>query len=227
MGKWEGIGPWKWRVFWALWNGIEPIGECHLGPKKLEISRAQSPPTCAEIRSQSSHFSQHSVFVLIFNNKLGKEISTHCYFFPFSADATLFPVRYSYCFSFPSPSEDVYKGTGVNFYSYLSPYWSSYLYVKVWRENKLQFLFPGARLPPELLWFPGPDCPRERLEVSIYSIANTALYSFSFTVLPFLLYLQYLVGIQFSYFFLHFSPALFFSFLVLQFPLFLEIFYQL
>jgi hypothetical protein len=25
------------RVFWALWNGIEPIGECHLGPKKLEF----------------------------------------------------------------------------------------------------------------------------------------------------------------------------------------------
>ncbi len=29
----------------ALWNGIEPIGECHMGPKKLEISRAQPPPT--------------------------------------------------------------------------------------------------------------------------------------------------------------------------------------
>ena len=25
---------WKTRIFWALWNGIEPIGECHLGPKK-------------------------------------------------------------------------------------------------------------------------------------------------------------------------------------------------
>ncbi len=35
VGKWEGVGPWKLRVFWALWNGIEPIGECHLGPKKL------------------------------------------------------------------------------------------------------------------------------------------------------------------------------------------------
>jgi hypothetical protein len=34
------------RVFWALRNGIEPIGECHLGPKKLEISKAQPPPTC-------------------------------------------------------------------------------------------------------------------------------------------------------------------------------------
>ncbi len=32
-GKWEGAGPWKWRLFWALWNGIG-------------ISRAQSPPTC-------------------------------------------------------------------------------------------------------------------------------------------------------------------------------------
>ncbi len=26
---------WKTRVFWTLWNGIEPIGECHLGPRKL------------------------------------------------------------------------------------------------------------------------------------------------------------------------------------------------
>ncbi len=44
-GKWEGVGPWHSRVFWALWNGIEPIGECHLGPKKLDNSRAQPPPT--------------------------------------------------------------------------------------------------------------------------------------------------------------------------------------
>jgi hypothetical protein len=32
-GKWEGVGPWKSRLFGALWNGTEPIGECHLGPK--------------------------------------------------------------------------------------------------------------------------------------------------------------------------------------------------
>jgi hypothetical protein len=32
-GKWEGVGSWNSRVFWALWNSIEPIGECHLGPK--------------------------------------------------------------------------------------------------------------------------------------------------------------------------------------------------
>ncbi len=25
VGKWEVVGPWKSRVFWALWNGIEPI----------------------------------------------------------------------------------------------------------------------------------------------------------------------------------------------------------
>ncbi len=37
--KWEGVGPWNSRVFWALWNGIEPIGECNLGPKKLEGKR--------------------------------------------------------------------------------------------------------------------------------------------------------------------------------------------
>ncbi len=45
LGKWEEVGPRKSRVFWALWNGIEPIGECHLGPKKLvtvnEISTGQ------------------------------------------------------------------------------------------------------------------------------------------------------------------------------------------
>jgi hypothetical protein len=33
-GKWEGVGPWKLRLFWTLWNGIEPLGESHLGPKK-------------------------------------------------------------------------------------------------------------------------------------------------------------------------------------------------
>ncbi len=33
-------------IFWALWNGSELLGECHLGPKKGEISRAQPPPTC-------------------------------------------------------------------------------------------------------------------------------------------------------------------------------------
>ncbi len=31
----------EFENFWALWNGIELIGERHLGPKKLEISRAQ------------------------------------------------------------------------------------------------------------------------------------------------------------------------------------------
>jgi hypothetical protein len=34
----RGVGSWKLRLFWALLNGIEPIGECHLGPKKVEIS---------------------------------------------------------------------------------------------------------------------------------------------------------------------------------------------
>ena len=47
-GKWEGVGPWNSRVFWALENGNEPVGKFHLGPKKLENSRAQklkSPKT--------------------------------------------------------------------------------------------------------------------------------------------------------------------------------------
>jgi hypothetical protein len=40
-GKWEGVGPWKSRLFWALLNDIEPIGECHLGPKNVEICKAR------------------------------------------------------------------------------------------------------------------------------------------------------------------------------------------
>ncbi len=41
-------GGWALEIksFWALWNGIEPIGERHLGPKELKISRAQPYPTC-------------------------------------------------------------------------------------------------------------------------------------------------------------------------------------
>jgi hypothetical protein len=31
----RGMGPWKSRLSWALCNGIEQLGECHLGPKKL------------------------------------------------------------------------------------------------------------------------------------------------------------------------------------------------
>ncbi len=39
-------GGWALEIesFWATWNGIEPIAECHLGPKKLKISRAQTFP---------------------------------------------------------------------------------------------------------------------------------------------------------------------------------------
>jgi hypothetical protein len=35
-GKLEEVGPWKskLRLFWALLNVIEPIGECHLEPKR-------------------------------------------------------------------------------------------------------------------------------------------------------------------------------------------------
>ncbi len=33
-GKWEWVRPWKSRLFWALLNGIEPLAECHLKPKK-------------------------------------------------------------------------------------------------------------------------------------------------------------------------------------------------
>ncbi len=27
------------ETFWALWNGIEPLGECHLGPKKSVVGQ--------------------------------------------------------------------------------------------------------------------------------------------------------------------------------------------
>jgi hypothetical protein len=30
----SGVGPLKSRLFWALCNGIEQLGECHLGQKK-------------------------------------------------------------------------------------------------------------------------------------------------------------------------------------------------
>ncbi len=43
-GKVERVGPWKSRPFWALWNGIKQIGECHLGPNKVKISSAGPPP---------------------------------------------------------------------------------------------------------------------------------------------------------------------------------------
>ncbi len=33
-----GGGPWKSRVFLALWNGIEPVGECHLGQWDVVVS---------------------------------------------------------------------------------------------------------------------------------------------------------------------------------------------
>ncbi len=62
-GKVGGVGPWKSRVFWALWNDIDSIGEGRLGPKKLEISRAQPPPTCpssgsARIKNNKNNYAQ-------------------------------------------------------------------------------------------------------------------------------------------------------------------------
>ncbi len=35
LGKWEGGWALEIESFWALRNGTEPIGECHLGPRKL------------------------------------------------------------------------------------------------------------------------------------------------------------------------------------------------
>jgi hypothetical protein len=38
------LGP-EIDTFLILVNGIKPPGECHLGPQKIKISRAQPPPT--------------------------------------------------------------------------------------------------------------------------------------------------------------------------------------
>ncbi len=44
--NWEGIGPWKSRLFWAP-NSTRLMARCHFtGPKKVSISRTQPPPTC-------------------------------------------------------------------------------------------------------------------------------------------------------------------------------------
>ncbi len=42
----EGGGGWalEFSSFWALWNGIEPIGESHLEPKKLPVPNPLPPP---------------------------------------------------------------------------------------------------------------------------------------------------------------------------------------
>jgi hypothetical protein len=66
--------------------------ESFLGPVKWHRADRRVPFGAQKNSSfpQQNTFSQHSVFVLIFNNKLGKEISTLCYFFPFSAVAALF-----------------------------------------------------------------------------------------------------------------------------------------
>jgi hypothetical protein len=52
LGKWEGVGPWKSRLFWAL-NGTRLTARCHFtGPKKVSISMAQPPPMALKIITQ-------------------------------------------------------------------------------------------------------------------------------------------------------------------------------
>jgi hypothetical protein len=46
-GKWEGIGAWKSRLFRALWNGIEPLGECHLWSPREQCGKKTLPQSCA------------------------------------------------------------------------------------------------------------------------------------------------------------------------------------
>ncbi len=50
MGKWERVGPWKSRLFWAS-NGTHLTARCHCtSSKKISISRAQPPPNCPRNR---------------------------------------------------------------------------------------------------------------------------------------------------------------------------------
>jgi hypothetical protein len=52
--SWRGLGRWKSRLFWALWNGMEPLGEWHSGTKKFSIFRAWS----IEIFTSIFHFNR-------------------------------------------------------------------------------------------------------------------------------------------------------------------------
>ncbi len=46
-GSGTGLGPGILEFFWALWNGIEPIGECHLRMRypirPIQIKKFSSP----------------------------------------------------------------------------------------------------------------------------------------------------------------------------------------
>ena len=42
----RGLGPGNRDFFWPCENGIEPIGECHLGPKKVELGFIRKVNTC-------------------------------------------------------------------------------------------------------------------------------------------------------------------------------------
>ncbi len=54
LGQVGGVGPWNSRVFSALLNGIEPIGECHLGPKNSNSSPPTRPPRFSPSHSPPS-----------------------------------------------------------------------------------------------------------------------------------------------------------------------------
>ncbi len=43
-GKWRGLGPGNQDLFGPCEMASSRLGECHLGPKKVEISRAGPPP---------------------------------------------------------------------------------------------------------------------------------------------------------------------------------------
>ncbi len=57
----RGVWPWKSRLFWAL--KLQPAKQAPFGLKKVEISRAQPPPTCPSngfVRIKNSTYSANS-----------------------------------------------------------------------------------------------------------------------------------------------------------------------
>ncbi len=66
LGKWEGVGPWKLRVFWVLWNGIEPIGRAIWGPKN----------STEQLRNQQRHIKciiyACGTYLVFNNNEIGQ-----------------------------------------------------------------------------------------------------------------------------------------------------------
>ncbi len=62
-GKWEAVGPWNSRYFWALWNGIEPTPQSPPSLPHPELIRNQQQTVrCIKGRSGAQQY----IFLLIF-----------------------------------------------------------------------------------------------------------------------------------------------------------------